>query len=556
MSVNAPLSAPTRLKVSAGEILSVRDGILERALPWALSLGVFLVYLSFPTRNYYWDGIDFASVIEHSQGLSRALVHPHHLLYNLFGFIIYRSFDFVGWHVRAVHALQFTNAVLSALSARLLFGFLRSALRAAGLSAVLTLLFSFSATWWKYSTDVDAYVPSLLLLFVCLNLTLAASQPKPWAAALAHAGAMCVHQLAIFFYPAIVLGIFLHGAKLGLRERLLLVLKYSAAASLTTLAVNYYCFHLQTGDYGIAAFANWLTSYLHGPQGYSFGFDLGKNLVLTLRGHVRLFFEGRVNWLEGLLSVPVIALIVILLAIVTFLGWKILRGIGRLVPSAPAVIQREKRLKAVAAVCALWACAYLVFLFFWYPYFTPYRLFYLPALIILLGIVLVRYDIMRGPARLRLAALFVAAMALSNFLFFIYPMSRVEKNPPLVMALRMNDGWQRGTIIYYASPNADNRLFEYFNPATIWRKLGPVPDETFEKDLQEIYNQGGAAWMDASALDVMQSLPGGPRWLSEHTSEDRRAEMVNHAYRIVFVQITPVKHTCTQAPGSLTGVSP
>jgi hypothetical protein len=60
-----------------------------------------------------------------------------------------------------------------------------------------------------------------------------------------------------------------------------------------------------------------------------------------------------------------------------------------------------------------------VFLFFWLPQNTFYRLFYLPALILLFGLLLAA-----RPHRIsRTLAVFVIAVALANFLFMIYPFS-------------------------------------------------------------------------------------------------------------------------------------
>lgn len=552
MSVNAPLSASNYLAIGSDEALSVRGGLREKAAPWAVTLGALLVYLSFPTRNYYWDGINFALSIEHAQGLSRTLIHPHHLFYNVFGYSIYYSLNFLGCNVRAVHALQTTNAVLSALSAWLLFRVMRHVLRSTPLSSVLTFLFSFSATWWKYSTDADAYVPSVLLLLVCLNLMLTARKPRPWAIALAHAASMCLHQLAVLFYPVIVLSIFLQNPGISGRQRMMLILKYSAAASLLTLAANYYGFWLQTGAYGLAAFAGWLTSYLHGPHSYSFSFDLQTNLFYSLRGQTRLFFAGRLTWLKGLMNLPVAALLGSLMITVVFLTSRFIRTFKTMILRGRRARPLESRLKPVAAVCFLWACAYSIFLFFWYPYFTPYRVFYLPSLILLLGIVLTHYEIPRSPTRLRYAALFVAAVAGSNFLFFIYPLSYAEKNPPLAMAVEMNKTWSHETVIFYAAASADGELFKYFNPTTDWRRFGSLRDESFEDELREIYRRGGAAWIDTSALDQLRSSPEGFRWLAEHTSKGRRYELINESYRIEFTQIFPsASNAGTSAPGEL-----
>jgi hypothetical protein len=133
----------------------------------------------------------------------------------------------------------------------------------------------------------------------------------------------------------------------------------------------------------------------------------------------------------------------------------------------------------------------------------------------------------------------VAAVALSNFLFFIYPLSHLEKNPAVAMAHGMGGKWTAGTVVFYARPNSDNELFRYFNPATDWRRFDAAPGGSFEETLREVYRQGGAAWLDASALDEMRSSPEGSRWLVEHSAGGRRAELVGGGYRIIFVQILP-----------------
>jgi hypothetical protein len=43
---------------------------------------MLLVYLLFPTKNYYWDGIFFARVIEDASTLNPSLLHPNHLAGN------------------------------------------------------------------------------------------------------------------------------------------------------------------------------------------------------------------------------------------------------------------------------------------------------------------------------------------------------------------------------------------------------------------------------------------------------------------------------------------
>jgi hypothetical protein len=104
-AVGAPdVCSSARLAASASKLL-------RRSLTWLLPLGTALIYLCFRTRNYYWDGITFAFSIEQSSGLSRSLIHPPHLLYNLFGYATYQLVQAAGWHIRT-HPLRLTEPSL------------------------------------------------------------------------------------------------------------------------------------------------------------------------------------------------------------------------------------------------------------------------------------------------------------------------------------------------------------------------------------------------------------------------------------------------------------
>jgi hypothetical protein len=63
------------------------------------------IYIVFATRNYYWDGIEFAQTIESAGSLNASLIHPNHLIYNIFGFIIYKAVLGIGIEARALTVL-------------------------------------------------------------------------------------------------------------------------------------------------------------------------------------------------------------------------------------------------------------------------------------------------------------------------------------------------------------------------------------------------------------------------------------------------------------------
>jgi len=169
---------------------------------------------------------------------------------------------------------------------------------------------------------------------------------------------------------------------------------------------------------------------------------------------------------------------------------------------------------------------YLVFLFFWLPQNTFYRVFYLPGIIILLGLALSAVQTTASRGTFGTAA-FVVAVGLGNFLSLIYPYSHVEKYPPLAFALQMNHEWPRGTVIYYAAQNSDEVLVRYFTPETKWKLLqGDFPEDT-------------GAWLETTAIDRLSATPDGARWLQTHTSPGSLRELNNGAYRIRFIKIGP-----------------
>jgi hypothetical protein len=196
----------------------------------------------------------------------------------------------------------------------------------------------------------------------------------------------------------------------------------------------------------------------------------------------------------------------------------------------------------MALLSALWILVYLVFLFIWMPQHTFYRLFYLPAIIILAGLVLSFYETARAAAvasrrRQYRLALLVAALSLANFLFLIYPYAHAEKFPPLAFALAMNREWPQGTVIYYALTNADNSLFRYFNPSTIWKQSDMNDRKALEAELQALEEQGQSAWLDDSAIAQLSSTKEGAEWLSGHAREETRRKLIDKSYRIQFVRI-------------------
>jgi hypothetical protein len=523
-----------RLPSSTNQLPTAGGGIKfsDTVLSWIIFPAILLVYLLFPTKNYYWDGIFFSRVVEDASGFHPTLVHPNHLLYNVFGYVFYRLIKAVGLNWRAVEVLTVANCIVSVLTAFLLFRILGRSLESRYLTWASTLLFAFSATWWKFSTDANAYILSVFCLLIAFYFLLPPYEPRPLLVAVIFSVAVCFHQLAVIVYPVMALGVLWQAESVSKTRRNLVALQFCVFAFGLVFTAYYFCFYLASGTTSPGRFAQWVTSY--SPDA-SFSFDFLSNLGYTLRGHWRLFFNGRLSLLKGLVTPPIAVLIGVLVALILVWFFLLVRGLKNLQMRK----LREFRLGKLAKLAALWVVVYLAFLFFWLPQNTFYRLFHLPAIIILLGEILDsrRSDLSARSGRKYRLAVFVAIMALFNFLFFIFPYSHAEKFPPLAMALEMNKVWQPGTVVYYGSENSDNNLFHYFNRDTSWK---PLPEQgQLEVELQSTYDAGHEVWFEASAIDHLQKSQEGREWFSRHAREDARHERRDRGHNIKFIKIVP-----------------
>ena len=79
-----------------------------------IAASVLAIYALIPTRDFYWDGVSFAHAIEDAPGTPADLFFPNHLIYNITGYLVWRSLAAAGLHLRALFVLQAMDAVFAA----------------------------------------------------------------------------------------------------------------------------------------------------------------------------------------------------------------------------------------------------------------------------------------------------------------------------------------------------------------------------------------------------------------------------------------------------------
>jgi hypothetical protein len=498
-----------------------------RWLTIAVAGVVLLLNLLFLTKNYYWDGVFFAQVIEDARGVNASLIHPSHLYDQLFVYLIYRSVALAGIHARVLTIFQITNCFLSAAAAAVFFRICIRLFTSVYVSIVLTVVFAFSATWWKFSADADAYILAVLLLLISFHFVVPGRQPRPFLVAIFHASAMLIHQLSIFFFPVAVIGILLQARRESHQSRLLDALKYSVAVAGITLLAYYATFRVVMGTPSLSRFVSWVTYF--SPE-HGFTFSLWGNFMYSVRSQLRVLLGGRVAFVRDFSNLWIYVLAVLTLALTLAFLLKTLRRIKDLKGTFGAAVKTYRNL---ILLCLAWIVPYVLFLFFFIPQNTFYRLLYLPPLVLLFGAWLSAAESRPNHKRRYRAALLAAAFFAANLTFSQYPYSQKRANPPLQLALKLNQAWPPGTTIYFGDFTGDNSLVKYFNPGTTWI-------ETTPQALMRDYSKGGhEVWLDTTLMDRLAKTAEGKQWLGSHLITRPDYELVNSKYRIRFAQAKP-----------------
>jgi hypothetical protein len=280
-----------------------------------------LFYLALPTRNFYWDGVEFAIDIE-KRLPAGMLLHPSHLVYGLAGAWIYRLSEFVGLHTRALFLLQAVNGLLAGLCVLLLYKCLRLRNIPTNVSVPAALVFGFSATWWKFATDANAYVPSIFCILCAYVLI--ERRRSVILAGLVQSSALMFHELALLFLPV---------ALMRLRRSPRRMLGYTAMALIPAALAYLEAHTVVAKDHAIPGLISWTSS--HSPDS-GFYFNPLADAVLTIRGTLRLIFGGKAGDFvgDGISNVTLVALAA---AIVFFFMslWRAVRSCGTLLRAPP-----------------------------------------------------------------------------------------------------------------------------------------------------------------------------------------------------------------------------
>ena len=420
-----------------------------------LVAAILLLYLLFPTRTHYWDGVLFSLYIE---GVHKGLLpvgilfHPNHLLYSALGYIVYKALLACGFSLRAITALQILNVVLSALSAWILFGFAKRLTRSMPAAAFCAILFAFGATWWRFSTDADSYVIALLFLLLTVR-SVAGKNPQLFPAALCQIAAMLFHELAVFAYVPVIVAIALDTRRTA-AKRFWLGCIYVFSTAACTAAI--YLVAYQYSDHAAyPSLFSWVVSRSAASQTTH---ALKQFPGAYLLSYVKLFGGGKLSLIRDFFSAAEVLAFAICAACIGFAIYLFRK------PAAENATVVD--VKAVRVLWA-WLVPYALFFAWWEPASAFYKLFVWPPIVLSIGI----YTRRHSRAMLTLAV----GIAAWNFGAFIFPHSHASADPVLALAQQIDRGLPKNATVYYQVLDPDDWYLEYFAPGRRWVKLPSNP---------------------------------------------------------------------------------
>jgi hypothetical protein len=296
-----------------------------------------------------------------------------------------------------------------------------------------------------------------------------------------------------------------------------------------TMAAYAFAFHFTHGNLDPEKMLSWASSHSYNS---AFSFEIGRNLFTSAAGNAKLFMGGRMRFIQETWGYFIASAAVAAIGFFVMMIWR-LKQTG-----VPPLKWPKVQFTPIIRICVVWITVYVVFLVFWLPQNTFYRLFYLPALILLAGTFEASLKT-RSHSILALAIGFLFCVNLSSS---IYPAAQPALNRTEQFAKSMQSVWEPGTTVYGNVYADENLTIKYFNPQVVWKKLwNRAPLEDLGPTLHQARASGKAMWFDLAALEKLSSEdPSFSDWLKANCRLGEKYQFMNANDLVGFVQLVPL----------------
>lgn len=317
-----------------------------------------LFYIFVPNNNQGYDSYSYAISVRDGQDL----FHPHHLIYNLFGYLIYELFKFTGWG--SMKILSLANSLLAVFTLMLIYKIIRH--KTGGLSASLGAILTGSLfTFWYCATSVEVNMLALFFLLGSLYFLIVKeySPLSPWLVYLFLGIGTLFHQHIILAgIPIFIYYVFKYRS-LGK------ALKPAYPGILGGALIYLVAAFQHASEKNIRGIYDWVTSYAQLGVWGKFRLSAFRNAIW---GNLKLFFGGekiRQIFYAGYYDYSTVIYIICILLISVGIAYLIIKSLYY------SIKQHDRITVVLAALFVI----YVLFTFWWAPAIDDFWLY--PAVI-------------------------------------------------------------------------------------------------------------------------------------------------------------------------------
>lgn len=346
-----------------------------------MALIVFLVfsivYLATRTTYNTFDAVSYSNQIAHlyvRTGDPHWLFHPHHLLFNATGYVLWKIARACGYVGGPLMVLETFNAVVGALGIALFYLTLRRLMqRSNWLPIIVSTGLALSFGYWICATDARVNQASTMLLLasfavLCAHFEQARLRHAGWAGLLAGLAVLYHESAGLFLFVGLSALAVMPSKAPRLRLALTFVAAWAAVVAAGYLTVGCLVLHLTSP----AAFHQWSSEYAE--LGWWWNFNIGHNIRLdgyALRHAAFVEPPGKQGTFHLAADTPT-GLTALYFA--TLAGWGV--AVYYFVAALPLLWRTHYR--PILIMSVVWIALYAAFFTVWSP---GYFVFWVPALI-------------------------------------------------------------------------------------------------------------------------------------------------------------------------------
>ena len=390
-----------------------------------MPVGVFLVFavLYCATRTAYntFDAVSYSNQIAHlypRTGDPHWLFHPHHLLFNATGYVLWTISRALGYHGGPLVVIETFNALVGALGIALFYVTLRRLMqRSNWLPVIVASGLGLSFGFWICATDARVNAASTTLLIasfavLCTNFEFARLRHAAAAGLLAGLALLYHESSGLFLFVGLSALAVMPSRAPRLRLAATFVVAWGVVVAIGYLIVGGLVLRLHSPT----AFHSWSSEY--SELGWWWNFHIAHNIRLdgyALRHAAFVEPPGKRGTFHLAADTPT-GLLALYFA--TLVGWAV--GIYYFVAALPLLWRTHYR--PILIMSVVWVLLYAAFFTVWSP---GYFVFWVPVLVpvsLILALTMAHYRSGRGGVVVNwLVAAWIAMFATVNVMSSIGP---------------------------------------------------------------------------------------------------------------------------------------